>query len=156
MDKLVKLFFLFMALYIGYGYIKRDLDEKELLKNFKITTGYMHRFTRVGYPTSGKNSGPFRYKYEVGDLQLKGSIAKSKFCKEWGLSSRMEIAKVHYPVAYHPDSPKNSKMLLKKEDYELFGLKVPDSLQCMVLKYFDCNEYNERKYAELIAQYCPK
>lgn len=112
----------------------RFLRDKNLKSNFAISQGYV---THVS--SGGKGSGGISFKYADHKSYYSIKFSKSRKCENRLRAHLKEVKQLMFPVVYAPQNKRNAKILLFADQYENFGLEIPDSLQHIITLLSECN-----------------
>lgn len=137
--------FSFFFLVIILNIYNNNVKGKELINLHKTTEGRLIFSGRGGnyyINDSSRGGSRVKYQYSVNNISYEEVVHVDKFCKNWrGFKTLSKMAKYRYPVLYNPTNPSISRILLKKRDYIYYNQEVPDSLECHIFRFFDCNAY---------------
>ncbi len=115
-----------LLLYVAFQYEWRMLKIK---KEPKITVGYVYKILRRGAKQGGVS---LCYRYTVSGVDYED-------CNGYRLLNSRDGREAFdgrtFPVIYERGDPGSSKLLINKNDFDVFSISFPDSL-LWVKKYF--------------------
>lgn len=135
-NKLVSYFFIVLLVALISTEFLTPLKEKRMLEEYFVVTG---QFTQIGKYGVGANVIS-KYKYVLNNNEIIGETFVTP-CKNYHFeapSFKEDFINVRFPVAISKLDSSFSVPLLTREDFEIIEKRLPDSLESINQKYFDC------------------
>jgi hypothetical protein len=134
-NKLTKIIILIITVLVSYVVIKGFSDASGLKKHPNYSKGRIVKFK------SGGTSGGLHFSYpentNMWDPVM--SIGGQK-CRKLITQNLNSLIKYEFPVVYSKKDYANAQLLIFKEQYEIYGLSIPDDVYDIVIDLSKCKQ----------------
>ena len=116
------------------GFIQKRNLHKALIKNHKIVNGRIESF---GYAAGGA-SAPASYSFEIAGKVISNKFNRNSFCKSLSTWDEKILKETDFYIIYNPKNHQQNKILITRDDYEVFNVEIPDKFEIVLQEFIEC------------------